>query len=132
MLAGVDLEPVVLDVVRAECVLAGAAGGHADAAAIDTALAGYPVQPTSTAAPTVDLSVLEASREVGALVTNDLALGRRARSLGAHWLRTADLVVLSVRAGRLDALRAQRAIDALQAAGRITAELAHDYYLELA
>lgn len=127
----VDVDPVLLDVVRAECVSAGAAGGYADAAAIQSVLTRYEVQPTSSGSA-ADLAVLEASRHVGALVTNDLALGRRARTLGALWLRTPDLVVLSVRAGRMQASQARRAIEALMTAGRITPALAEDYHQELA
>lgn len=132
LLARIDLEPLVLDVVREECVGDGLAGGHADAAVIETVFGGVDVVPTGGRPGTTDATVLDAARGVGALVTSDLALGRRARSLGLTWLRTGDLVVWSVRAGRVPAVEGRRAIEALSAAGRITTELAQDYVEELA
>ncbi len=125
------VEPVVLDVVRAECVRGGLAGGHADAAVIETLFAGMETESTTGTTGSTDETVLGAARRVGALVTNDLALGRRARTLGLLWLRTADLVVWSVRAGNLSAEEGRRAITALRAAGRLADELAQDYIEEL-
>lgn len=127
----VPVEPVVLDVVRAECVRGGLAGGHADAAVIETLFAGMETEATTGTTGSTDETVLGAARRVGALVTNDLALGRRARTLGLLWLRTADLVVWSVRVGNLSATEGRRAITALRAAGRLTDELAQDYIEEL-
>ena len=131
VLARVDLDPVLLDVVRAECVAAGLATGYADAAVIETAMDRLEVQPTRGHPVGVDAGVLESARGVGALVTNDLALGRRARSLGLVWLRTADLIVWSVRSGRMSASEGRRAVQALVAAGRITPDLAKDYLEEM-
>lgn len=124
------LTPVVLDVVHAEAVDAGRAGGHADAVAIEAAVAGHElnaVDPTGS----VDARVLHAAASVGLLLTNDLALGRRARNLGVRWLRTADLVVLAHRSGQLQAPAARAVIVALRDAGRLTAALADAYVEEL-
>jgi len=71
--------------------------------------------------------VVTAAREVGTLVANDLALGRRARNLGVRWLRTADLVVLGVRTSVISDGEARDAIVALRDAGRLTPELAGEY-----
>lgn len=121
---------VLLDVVWQEAVVAGDAGGHADAAAIASALAGRERQPAPTA-PTVDGAVLAAGRLDGFLATNDLALGRRARNVGVAWLRTADLVVLAARSGLSSSEEARNGIVALLAAGRITPQLANDYLEDL-
>jgi hypothetical protein len=77
----------------------------------------------------VDDVVLVRAREHGVLLTNDLALGRRALNTGVRWLRTADFVIPCVRSGGLDRLRGIAAVKALRAAGRISEEL-HDGYLE--
>lgn len=124
------LPVVVLDAVWHEAVVAGNAGGYADAAAIASALAAYERQPAPTS-PTVDGAVLAAGRLDGFLATNDLALGRRARNLGVHWLRTADLVVLGARSGTDSFEEARNGITALMAAGRITPQLASDYLEDL-
>lgn len=73
--------------------------------------------------------MLAAAADIGGLVTNDLVLGRRASNLGARWLRTADLVLLSRRTGVIDRARTSQVISSLHAAGRLTAEL-RDAYLE--
>jgi hypothetical protein len=67
---------------------------------------------------------------VGALVANDLTLGRRARNLGVSWIRTVDLFVLAAHAQTLPAVEAVDGVLALRNCGRITAELA-DHYLEV-
>lgn len=122
-----DVDPVLLDVVRDECVHGGLAGGHADAAALETVMDRFDAEETRQPVDDVDAVVLTAARGLGTLVTNDLALGRRARSLGLAWLRTADLVVWGVCTGRITTVEGRRAVDALRAAGRITTELADDY-----
>lgn len=123
-------EPVILDVVRAETVESGLGGGHVDAAAIQTSIARFPRrQGQSGELP--DSVVLAAAREVGTLVANDLALGRRARNLGVSWLRTADLVVLLAGTGKIDRAEARRAVLALEQAGRLSPELAAEYLAEL-
>lgn len=128
MLDQCGIDAVVLDVVVEEVVTAGIRAGYADATAVREALRSHSV----TAAPTAssaDEAVLLAAASTGALVTNDLALGRRARNLGIAWLRTADLVVLAVRARALDRDEGRAALTALHDAGRITAELT-EHYLE--
>lgn len=131
LLSKLPMEPVIVDVVHAETVESGLAGGHADAAAIETTIAGFPRR-ASVAGDLPDVAVLDAARDVGILVANDLALGRRARNLGVRWLRTPDLVVLLARTGRVGGEEARRAITALLESGRITADLAAEYALELA
>lgn len=123
------LRLVVPAEVRRETVTEGLARGHPDAAAIDVAVAAL----ASMAAPdaqSVDEAVLYLGRAVGMLVTNDVALGRRAANLGAGWLRTADLVVLCVRSGEVDVTRGLAAIHALFGAGRLTADLLEAYRKE--
>lgn len=132
ILAHSAVQPVILDVVRAEAVDAGLAGGHPDAAAIEAAIVGLQEQEVPRATDAVDAAVLDAARGVGVLVANDLALGRRARNLGVRWLRTADLVVLLVATGALANDEGRRAILALLDSGRITAELSESYLEELA
>jgi len=124
------LDVVTLDVVHAEAVTAGVAGGYADATVVEAALAGRPVTVTPAAA-TPDAAVLQAADEAGLLVTNDLALGRRARNMGIAWLRTADLVIVAVRADAISESDGRDALAALRDAGRITAALAEDYLEEL-
>ncbi|MFL6130470.1 MAG: hypothetical protein ACJ73E_15590 [Mycobacteriales bacterium] len=70
---------------------------------------------------TVDEAVLAVGRRYGLLVTNDLALGRRAANLSVRWLRTADRVELCVRTGRISADRGVTAVRALRSAGRLSA-----------
>jgi rRNA-processing protein FCF1 len=125
-----ELELVTLDVVWAEAVTAGVAGGYADATAVQTALAGRSVT-ESPDATTADVAVLQSAMNIGVLVTNDLALGRRARNVGVAWLRTADLVILAVRVGGISRAEGEAAVTALRDARRITAELAEDYLEEL-
>lgn len=124
------VELILLDVVWAEVVEAGRAGGHPDAAAVDAQL-GHRERAVAPMAPSVDAAVLAASVTVGAMVANDLALGRRARNLGVQWLRTADLVLLAAQAGTLPTPEACDAIAALRSSGRITDELATAYLEEL-
>lgn len=121
---------VVLDVVVDEAVHGGLTHGHPDATAIEAAIAGRAV----TAAPTdasVDAAVLRAATDAGMLLSNDLALGRRARNAGVRWLRTADLVVLAHTLGRLDTEQARAVVLALRDSGRLLADLADAYLEEL-
>src|SRR4051794_25042452 len=80
LLSRVPVEAVILDVVAEESVDAGLAGGHADAAAIEEAIAGF-TRRRADREVSADAAVLAAAREVGTLIANDLALGRRARNL---------------------------------------------------
>lgn len=132
--APVDL--VVPMAVRQETVLDGLDRGYADAAAIEQAIkpipsAGPDDTATSLGVQVVDHVVLVASQLHGALLTNDIALGRRAANHGVRWLRTADLVVLCVRTDHLDTGQGVAAIKALHSAGRITDALRDDYLEEL-
>lgn len=131
MLRHSPFEVVVLDAVRAETVDAGLAAGQADASAIATAIVTIAVRETPSGPTPVDAVVLDAAVGAGVLITNDLALGRRARNLGARWLRTADFVVLLARPDRITVPEARRAVLALADAGRITSELAGDYLEDL-
>lgn len=124
------LELVVPIEVQRETVTEGLARGHADAAAIAEAVAALEAREAGEAS-SVDAAVLRLGQSVGTLVTNDVALGRRAANLGAGWLRTADLVVLCVRSGRIDADRGLAAVQALHSARRITADLLEAYAKEL-
>jgi predicted nucleic acid-binding protein len=125
------VQPIILDAVRIETVDAGLAGSHPDAVAIEAATVGWEERKTPPGQSSVDAVVLEASRPVGMLVANDQALGRRARSLGVRWLRTADLVVLLVRTEHIPGEDGRRAVMALRDAGRLTAEMADEYCVEL-
>ena len=130
LLGRLPFDLVWLDAVKRETVDAGVAGGHPDAAAIESATRGLAVRPAGgAAASTVDAIVVEAAARAGLLVSNDLALGRRARNLGAHWLRTADVVVLLRETTAIDAGEACAAIAALRGAMRLSPELA-DAYLD--
>ena len=119
-------EVIVLDVVWDEVVVAGHSGGHADAIAIEHALEDRPRR-QAPKATTVDQAVLSAALEDGVLVSNDLTLGRRARNLGARWVRTADLLVLLARTGTWSNGEAASGIEALFSAGRITEQMRDDY-----
>jgi hypothetical protein len=130
LLSRVPVEAVILDVVAEESVDVGLAGGHADAVAIEEALAGLPRR-RSDREVSADAAVLAAARVAGTLVANDLALGRRARNLGVRWLRTADLVVFAYRTSAIGADEGRAAIVALRDAGRLSPELAADYLEEL-
>lgn len=118
--------PLILDVVWGEVVVEGRAGQHADAIALQAAL-GRERRHTSPTSPTVDQAVLVAALKDGALLANDLTLGRRARNLGARWLRTADLVLLLQRAGRSTPEEARSGIESLWSAGRISGSLRDEY-----
>jgi rRNA-processing protein FCF1 len=130
LLADVPVDLVVPAEVVAETVDEGLDCGYADAVAIATAVKALTVA-DPVGARTVDEAVLSVGRRHGTLVTNDLALGRRAANVAVRWLRTADLVVLCVRAGRSSPDRGAAAVRALRSAGRITDELARSYLEEL-
>ncbi|MGH8899866.1 MAG: hypothetical protein ACRDZ4_23235 [Egibacteraceae bacterium] len=130
LLGDAPLELAVPDVVYRETVVEGLAHGHPDAAAIEAAVSGLPTLAIREA-NTADEAVLDAAVKVGALLTNDVGLGRRAANLGVRWLRTADLVVLCVRASRLDAQEGLSALEALYSAGRISEDLLIDYRKEV-
>lgn len=130
VLRSAAVEPVLLDVVHAEIVGEGRRGGHADAVVLAGAVAAVPVTPTEPD-DRVDTRVLNGARQIGVLIANDLALGRRARSLGVAWIRTADLVVLSVKQGSMSSADGVEGLRALEASGRISAELADTYREQL-
>lgn len=131
LLARLPLEPLILDVVAQESITEGLARGHADAAAIEAAIAGRALQ-ESDRSVSIDTAVLTAARVAGTLVSNDLALGRRARNHGVRWLRTADLILLAFRTGSIAGPEARAGVLALRDALRITPELAADYLEDLA
>ena len=120
---------VPAEVIR-ETVLDGLDLGHADAAAIETATKGL-TRAEPAGGRTADESVLRIGVRHGLVVTNDAALGRRAANLSVRWLRTADLVVLCVRTGRISPARGVAAIRALRSAGRLTDSLTRAYLEEL-
>lgn len=130
LLDRVPLRMVVPADVLRETVEEGLERGYPDAAAIERAIAALPVTESAVAA-TVDAAVLEAGRAQGVLLTNDVALGRRAANLGVQWLRTADLVMLCVRSGSIGPERGIAAVRALRSAGRLTEDLLHAYLEEL-
>lgn len=82
-------------------------------------------------ADVVDDAVLRVAQTVGGMLSNDLALGRRAANLGVTWLRTADLVMVCVRAGGLAPDHGLASLEALHDAGRITDEQLDAYREEL-
>ncbi|MGI9016961.1 MAG: Uma2 family endonuclease [Euzebya sp.] len=128
LLRVMPLEVVIPPGVYAEVVTTALDRGHADAAAIETALQGAEVA-VSASSGSVDDHVVAAAAVEGLVLTNDQVLGRRASNLGARWLRTADLVVLLHGTRAIEGARARAALIALQTAGRITTEL-RDAYLE--
>lgn len=130
LLAEAPFSPVILDVVQDEAVRSGLAGGHPDAAAIEAALDGHPVEHTAQGG-SADDRVLAAAAGVGLLISNDLALGRRARNLGVAWVRTSDVIIWMTRADRISASAGVAAITALRDAGRISEALADSYLEEL-
>ena len=75
--------------------------------------------------------VVRAAQGVGTVVTNDIALGRRARTLGCRWLPTADLFLLGQRTSTLEDRACRAGIEALHRTGRITLELRDAYMEEL-
>jgi rRNA-processing protein FCF1 len=125
------LELLVPGVVLEETASSAMAQGHADGAAIAAAVHALAAPPGDLRHEHADHAVLAAAHTVGTLLTNDLALGRRAANLGVRWLRTADLVILTTRVNRIDRVRARGAIDALHSAGRLTAALHEAYTREL-
>jgi hypothetical protein len=127
LLQAVPVEPVLLDVVHSEIVEEGRRGGYPDAAALTTAVTSVPVVTTKAPHGPVDARVLEAAQGVGVLIANDLALGRRARSLGISWIRTADVILLAVRSGSISTAEGSDGLTALEATGRVTRELAEAY-----
>ncbi|MBM4246846.1 MAG: hypothetical protein FJ148_24145 [Deltaproteobacteria bacterium] len=128
LLRRVPFDLVLLAEVRAEAVTSGLVSGHADAAAIEAATRPLSVRASKAGSRRpVDAVVVEAATAAGLLIANDLALGRRARNLGAQWLRSADVVVLLADLGRIDRLLARAAVVALRDASRITPELAAAY-----
>ncbi|MQB02191.1 MAG: hypothetical protein GEU78_18395 [Actinobacteria bacterium] len=130
MLRRCPLDLVVPSEVRQETVVEGLARGHPDAAAIEVAVA--PLESVAAhETSSVDEAVLHLGRTVGLVCTNDVALGRRAANLGIGWLRTADLVVLCVRSGRISPERGSASLQALRSTGRITENLLDDYLKEL-
>lgn len=62
LLALLPVEPVIVDVVEAESVSDGLAGGHADAAAIEATIAPFP-RHTSAGTRPPDAAVLDAARQ---------------------------------------------------------------------
>jgi len=120
------IEPVLLDVVWEEVVVAGRSGQHADAVAIEQALSDRARQ-RAPVANTVDEAVLLAALDDGTLACNDATLGRRARNLGVRWIRTADLLVLLARSGAATTVEAVGGIDALFNAGRISDAMRDEY-----
>jgi rRNA-processing protein FCF1 len=124
------LELVVPQAVEREAVTDGIAAGYPDASAIESAIKSLRILP-AVPASNVDEAVLLAALAVGALVTNDVALGRRANNLGSRWLRTADLIVLCVRVERISADSGRNALSALHTAGRLSAKLLADYREEV-
>ena len=125
------MEAVLPDVVHAEIVSEGRRGGYADAAALTAAVALIPVTTTKGRGSPIDTRVLGIAQEVGVLIANDLALGRRARSIGVSWIRTADLIVLAVRSGWMSSADGAEGLRALEESGRITRELAEAYREQL-
>lgn len=121
---------IVPEEVYTEAVEDGRAGGHADAAAIESAVEPLEIR-ASGQTGSVDERVLYLSRRVGLLITNDVSLGRRAANLGIGWLRTADLVLACFRLGAINTDRARAALQGLHGAGRITPELLEAYSKEL-
>jgi predicted nucleic acid-binding protein len=130
LLDSVPVGLVVPAEVERETVQQGLLHGYPDAVAIETAVRKLPIA-RPVAAGTVDDSVLAVGRSHGVLVTNDMTLGRRAANLGVRWLRTADLVVLGVRAQLIAPTRAVAVLRALRSSGRITEDLASAYLKEL-
>ena|SRR5437870_1923219 len=131
LLQAVPVEPVLVDVVREEIVGEGRRGGHPDAAALTAAVVGLPVTATKGHERPVDARVLDAAKIVGVLIANDLALGRRARSLGVAWIRSADVILLAVRLGSMPATEGLAGLRALEETGRITPDLADAYREQL-
>ncbi|MGI8983452.1 MAG: hypothetical protein ACR2HM_02780 [Acidimicrobiales bacterium] len=126
LLARLPVDVVILDVVWDEVVETGRAGQHPDAWAIAEAL-GDRSRHRAPPARTVDDAVVLAAADHGALACNDITLGRRARNLGARWLRTADLLVLLRRPGAATSAETRAGIESLYRSGRITDDLRLEY-----
>lgn len=131
LLPSVPLTVLVLDSVYQESVTDGLGHGHPDAAAIEHAIASM-TRIEDPAGVSVDDRVVVAAASYGAVITNDQVIGRRARNLGARWVRTADLVILTVRSGFVDPSAGGAAIQSLHSAGRITDGMRDRYLEELA
>lgn len=131
LLPNLPISPVLLDVVHEETVSMGRRLLHADATSIEAALQGIEVTDGGSGYASADAAVLAGAEQVGTLICNDLALGRRARNLGVRWLRTADLVIAALQQGTLDSDTARGAVVALRDSGRITGDLAHAYLEEI-
>jgi hypothetical protein len=128
LLADSRLDVAIPDVAWDETVITGVAAGYRDAGVIEERLAHLPRLPSVQKR---DAGVLEAAIGADALVCDDIALGRRARSLGTPWLRTPDLVLLVVRLGEIDAPEGRSSIIALREAGRLDDATARSYLGEL-
>jgi regulator of extracellular matrix RemA (YlzA/DUF370 family) len=131
LLRAVPVEPVLLDVVHSEIIDEGRRGGHPDAAALTAAVTGVRVTTTTGRERAIDARVLDAAQDIGVLIANDLALGRRARSLGIAWIRSADVILLAVRSGSVSSREGLDGLRALEDTGRITSELAEAYREQL-
>jgi rRNA-processing protein FCF1 len=123
LLGDVPFEILVPEEVWQETVVEGIARGYPDAAGIESACSALE-RTISHSSTTADDAVVQAAGSVGLLIANDLALGRRARNVGAHWLRTGDIVVLLWRGGHIPRSRAVSAVVALRDAGRMAPALA--------
>ncbi len=128
LVADSRLDFAIPDVVRDETVTTGVAAGYRDAGVIEKRLADLPRLPSVEMG---DAGVLEAAAGADALVCDDIALGRRARSLGTAWLRTPDLALLLIRLGEIDASKGRSSIVALREAGRLDDATARSYLGEL-
>lgn len=131
LLPRLPVTPVLLDVVWQEVVEAGLDAGHPDAALLNTALSGLPIVSTERTTSVIEAVVLAQSLAVGVLVSNDLPLGRRSRNLGVDWLRTADLLLLAQRSGRVSTIEARQAVTSLRSAARIDSTAEESYLRSL-
>lgn len=130
LLQHIPVDPLIIDSVYAETVTDGLDSGHPDAAAIESALQ-VTERRRDPASGTVDEMVVAAAQEVGVVVTNDAVIGRRAATVGARWLRTADLFILALANETIDRDVCRAAIEALYGTGRITEALRTAYLKEM-